>query len=113
MNVITEISFGLDVNSFIIKHIRLENFLSILKLNKHLFIKVISATLFSGFITLIDLPVGENNDIPITWSNPQLADYLFEDDVSSTSFNFNAMNESYMMCKIQNGNTNNNFYFNH
>ena len=73
------------------------------KLRKSIIIfSIIFCTLFSGFIPLIDLPVGENNDLPNTWFNPHLADYLYEDDVNSTSYNFNAMNESYIMCKIRN-----------
>lgn len=61
---------------------------------------IIFTTLFSGIIPLIDLPSG-TNDEPKVWYNPQLSDFLYQDSVF-TNNSFNAYNESYILCKIQN-----------
>ncbi|NHJ21818.1 MAG: hypothetical protein EAX91_12805 [Candidatus Lokiarchaeota archaeon] len=64
-------------------------------------ITIVFAMLFSGFIPLINLPVGEFNEKPCKWYNPQLSDFLYEGTVK-TNNTFNAYNESYIICKIQN-----------
>ncbi|MHA2251721.1 MAG: hypothetical protein ACXAD7_15260, partial [Candidatus Kariarchaeaceae archaeon] len=38
----------------------------------------------------------------VPWYNPNLADFLYEDSIDQTSYPFNAYNESYIMCNIQN-----------
>ncbi len=62
---------------------------------------IIFCILFSGLIPLIDLPVGEYNDKPKIWYDPHLSDFLYDEDVSINN-TFNAYNESYIICKIQN-----------
>lgn len=69
--------------------------------NSFLVITITFAILFAGYIPLIDLPVGEYNDKPKVWYNPHLSDFLYEGTVS-TNNTFNAYNESYIICKIQN-----------
>ena len=58
-------------------------------------------TLISGIYPLIDWGNIKEKPKPI-WYDPDLADYLYEDNVSQTNYSFNAMNESYIMCEIQN-----------
>ena len=66
-----------------------------------LFVVIFSLfTILSGVYPLIDWKVKERPN-PI-WYDPNLADYLYEDDIDQTSYSFNAMNESYIMCEIQN-----------
>ncbi len=64
-------------------------------------ITIASAMLFSGIIPLIELPVGESNEKPQKWYNPQLSDFLYKGTVT-TNNTFNAYNESYIICKVQN-----------
>ncbi len=66
---------------------------------------LISITLFSGLIPFIDdnfAKSGKNDDSEPVWYDPSLADFLYEESVDQTSYNFNAYNESYIICKIQN-----------
>ena len=69
--------------------------------NSLIAISIIFVILFSGITPLIDIPTGEREPEPV-WYDPTLADFLFEDNVTQTTYNFNAYNESYIICKIQN-----------
>ena len=39
---------------------------------------------------------------PISWFDPKLSDFFYNDTINETSYNFNANNESYIVCKIHN-----------
>ena len=45
----------------------------------------------------------EGSEMPeVPWYNPELADFLYDNTVDQTTYNFNAYNESYILCNIQN-----------
>ena len=49
----------------------------------------------------IDLGIVEKNEQK-SWYDPRLSDFLYDDTVDETSYNFNAYGESYAICMIQN-----------
>ncbi|MFW9874014.1 MAG: hypothetical protein ACFFG0_12980, partial [Candidatus Thorarchaeota archaeon] len=68
---------------------------------------IIGITLFSSLIPFIDYNFAKfsKNDqlLPKSiWFDPKLADFLYDDSIDETTYPFNAYNESYIMCKIQN-----------
>jgi len=66
-------------------------------------ISIIFLILFSGITSLVDWSNYKVVDPPMTsWHNPSLPDFFYEDDVDQTTNYFNAYNESYILCKVQN-----------
>ncbi len=49
----------------------------------------------------IKFPKGPEKPL-IPWYDPELADFLYDDTIDRTTYNFNAYNESYIMCNISN-----------
>ena len=62
---------------------------------------IIFMMLFLGIYPLVDWGDIKEKPKPV-WFNPNLADFLYEEDINQTTYNFNAYNESYIICKIQN-----------
>jgi len=55
--------------------------------------------IFSGVNHLLDYHVSPEE--PETYFNPRLADYLYKDEFDSETLEFNAYNESYIVCKVK------------
>ncbi|KKK45838.1 hypothetical protein LCGC14_0485440 [marine sediment metagenome] len=71
--------------------------------NAVIVISIIFLMLFSGLTSLVDWGEYKPVDKPVTsWYNPGLPDFFYEDDVDQTTNYFNAYNESYLICKVQN-----------
>ncbi len=67
---------------------------------------IITLTLFSGLTPFLDdnlLGSGRNNDkLKGSWYNPDFPEYLYEDDVDQTLYNFSAKEECYIITDIKN-----------
>lgn len=49
----------------------------------------------------VDFGTVEKNQ-PISWFDPNASDFFYDDTIDETSYPFNAHNESYIVCKVQN-----------
>ncbi|MHA1192226.1 MAG: hypothetical protein ACTSP9_08005 [Promethearchaeota archaeon] len=72
-----------------------------IKRNSIIATTILFTILFAEFIPCINLPVWDQTSEEI-WYEPNLADYLYEDSINETVYEFNAMDASYIICKIQN-----------
>ena len=50
----------------------------------------------------INLGINNKQTQPKSWFDPRLSDFFYDDTIDEPSYNFNAYNESYIVCKIQN-----------
>ena len=50
----------------------------------------------------IDFRTVNEKTQPKSWYDPRLSDFFYDDTINETSYNFNAYDESYIVCKIQN-----------
>lgn len=65
-----------------------------------LFVMIITYSfIFSGINHLLDFPVSP--EVPEIYYNPLASDYLYEDNLSDETLEFNAYNESYIVCKVK------------